>query len=199
MPLIAIDSVDGSGKTTLVEGVLRGLRSRGIQSESIHFPTNSQIGFLIKSLLRDPILNAQLLGNDKLILPLLFEADRRTKLPSMLYAKNTKNFYLLLDRFYASGLAYAIANGLDYKGATILNSIISLYPKPDHAFIIDTPISETFKRMLNREKDSFESSIALQVGVRNEMLLLARRNNWHILDGLSSPDILAGKVMETIL
>lgn len=196
MPLIGFDAIDSAGKTTLVNGVVQGLRDNGYDKINVlHFPDkDAPVGELIYKILRDPLLLT-----DPFSLALLYEVDRRRKLADMTVGKTSKDWWIILDRFYGSGLAYAKANGITDAEYHILEQICNRYQKPDKAFILDTPVESALVRMSNRNKDTFESNSVLQHSVRQNLLDLAKRNGWYVLDGNKSPDILIQAVLRVIL
>lgn len=115
-------------------------------------------------------------------------------------AKKNKKSYLILDRFEISGRSYAKAQGLSGDMLFALETICALYPKPDFAFIIDTPVDTAFKRIEGREvKDSFESSISVQSYVHNDMIQEAREKGYYILNGLQKPEFLVEQVLRVII
>jgi len=93
--------------------------------------------------------------------------------------------WVVLDRYFASGLAYGAADGLDREW---LRTIHSRLPMAIHVFI-DITVDESFRRRPIRE-DAYESDRGLLERARNEYLELFSNpktgGKWLIVDGMGT-------------
>lgn len=112
--LIALEGIDGCGKTTQTKLVADRLLSMGISVKTFAFPSQiSCVSGLLNSILRGET------KVDKITLQLLFEADRAELQPQL--RKWLEEYdVVLLDRYTASGLVYGMANGLPMTWCTFL-------------------------------------------------------------------------------
>ncbi|GMM30333.1 bifunctional thymidylate/uridylate kinase [Martiniozyma asiatica (nom. inval.)] len=121
-PLIAIEGLDRTGKTTQTDCLLETLASKQIPHTLMKFPDRTTpIGKLINQYLTDP--NFEL--NDKAA-HLLFSANRWELVDTFNKWINEK--VIVMDRYVWSGVAYSAAKGLDSEWC--LNPDKGL-PKPD--------------------------------------------------------------------
>ena len=194
-----LDGGDGNGKDTVIQNFTSRLSGIGGYSyEVLHFPSPGPIGQVIYTVLKNPVEYAYILSKP-LSLQLLFEADRYSMLDKFEAAKRSPKHILFLNRWWTSGIAYSKANGLRGKGLELVERLVQLYPRPDFGFILDTPVSVAQVRMTGRTLDSFESNVPLQVQVREELLSLARKHHFFVLDGNLPPGTLGKMVFDTVL
>lgn len=106
--LIAIEGVDGCGKSTQVELLLRGLRAHGYETYSASFPRYADpiFGDLIKRYLRGDL--GELTSVDPRLVALLFAGDRAAEAPSLRQAL-CEDRVVVCDRYFYSNLAYQAA------------------------------------------------------------------------------------------
>ena len=131
--LIAIEGIDGSGKTTQVRKTVEILKEKGIEAVYTKEPTDGEIGRFIREILA---------GNKKfrpVAFQYLFSADRVEHQEEILELLK-KGKIVVSDRYFWSSVPYgATDRGIDFKKnqneANILlvcYSILSLY----HQFIV---------------------------------------------------------------
>jgi thymidylate kinase len=200
MTLCFVDAIDSAGKDTVIQNFTSRLDDISYLYKVIHFPNGaSPIGKAIYEVLKDPVEYAYILSK-KFPLPLMFEADRLSMSDKLEQGKHSKQI-LIANRYWPSGLAYAKAQGLAGKQLEILERIVALYPKADFGFILDTPISVAQARLSDRggSGDAFESNLPLQVRVRQELLVLARKHKYFVLNGTLSPETLGKTIFDTVL
>lgn len=101
--LVAIEGIDGSGKTTLAVAVTADLARRGIRAADHREPSDGPAGRLLRSLSR---------GGDRhpMMLALLSAADRYDQQTGL---ADRECALVISDRYYLSGLAYHAADGVD--------------------------------------------------------------------------------------
>lgn len=105
--LIAIEGLDGSGKTTQARALVERLWAAGIPTILTAEPTNGSIGRLIRELIgvRDDGSEPQAIP-DSPLLALLFAADRRDHLHQEIQPTLRRGEWVVCDRYLLSSLAY---------------------------------------------------------------------------------------------
>ncbi|MEU8333683.1 dTMP kinase [Micromonospora arborensis] len=102
---VAVEGIDHSGKTTLVESLCQTLSDRGVVVERHKEPTRAPIGSLLRSLaVEEPACPTAL--------ALLSAADRHHQQPTLQAQLRTAQV-VIADRYYLSGLAYHHTDGID--------------------------------------------------------------------------------------
>jgi len=141
--LIAIEGIDGAGKTTFAKALYETLKKRGINCIFSCEPTSGPFGEKIKSALIKKESNPQ-------DLRLLFLKDRKWHVEKIILPALEAQKWIILDRYYPSTLAYQCSQGLPLKELLIENETIA--PIPDLVIYLDLPLEVAFKRIGNREK-----------------------------------------------
>ncbi len=149
--VIVFEGLDGAGTTTQAELLAQQYRKSGSKVLLTCEPTNSDIGKLIRQILR---------GNIRITprsLAFLFAADRDNHLYNALNGIVTaadKGQIVISDRYFFSSLAYQ-SIGAPYNEVEIINSF---FPFPEIVIYIDTPPDVCINRIANREvRDDFET------------------------------------------
>jgi dTMP kinase len=141
--LIAIEGIDGAGKTTFAKALYETLKKRGINCIFSYEPTSGPFGEKIKEALIKKESNPQ-------DLRLLFLKDRKWHVEKIILPALEAQKWIILDRYYPSTLAYQSSQGLPLKELLIENETIA--PTPDLVIYLDLPLEVAFKRIGNREK-----------------------------------------------
>jgi len=141
--LIAIEGIDGAGKTTVAQHVYRSLTNHGYPCVYLKEPSGSIYSRIIEIITRlkvpDPELELMLFLKDR-------EIDVRKRiLPALNRGK-----IVIMDRYYYSNIAYQSARGLDADKIRKLNEKIA--PKPDLVILLDLDPSKALERIKNRKK-----------------------------------------------
>lgn len=139
MKLINIDGPDGSGKSTLVNGLLNHYYFHGKKTEYVHFPRyDTELGKLIKS-----YLNKEVNIHPKAI-QLLYSADRInfSKFEALELAKTVD--MLFVDRYTTSGLVYGAAEG-NFATNILANEVDVI--EPDMTIILLAEPENLFSRL----------------------------------------------------
>lgn len=137
--LIAIEGVDGAGKTTQVQYLRQCLAHFEVPVEVSKEPTSLTAA-------------GKLLGASKTQgrYPLdeevrLFLEDRREHVEGWIRPWMEAGKAVIVDRYYFSMMAYQGASGADWKDIQARNEAIA--PVPDWTFILDTPVSVAIERI----------------------------------------------------
>ena len=99
--LITIEGLDGAGKSTLAEGLVRELSARGQTVELLREPGGVDVSERIRALVKDPALTVAPRAE-----ALLYAAARAQLVQERLLGLLEQGVLVLLDRFVDSSLAY---------------------------------------------------------------------------------------------
>lgn len=153
--LIVIEGIDGSGKSTCAKNLTEKLNSINIKTIYTFEPTHSHYG----AKLRDGMLSEDLEAEEEL---LLFVKDRKEHIEYMIKPALKEGYFIILDRYFYSSIAYQGAKGID------INRIINMHKgfiiKPDIVFIFHLPIDIALNRIISKRgiADRFENETYLK-------------------------------------
>lgn len=153
--LIVIEGIDGSGKSTCAKNLAEKLNSINIKTIYTFEPTHSRYG----AKLRDGMLSEDLDAEEEL---LLFVKDRKEHIEYMIKPALEEGYFIILDRYFYSSIAYQGAKGID------INRIINMHKdfiiKPDIVFIFHLPIDIALNRIISKRgiADRFENETYLK-------------------------------------
>jgi len=163
---IALEGIDGSGKTVEVHLLAKTLKKQGKKVFLTKNPTDGPLGKFIRKMLQG-----------KISIPLvsfqyIFSADRQIQqLDIVEHLK--KGDIVISDRYFWSSVAYGVADkeGVDYENSAkqevIAQSILSMYNQfiiPDVTFYLDASIKTGLSRRhdTNKEKELYENTEKLK-------------------------------------
>jgi dTMP kinase len=181
--LIALEGIDGSGKSTLHRELLRRLRRRGWRVAPWREPVDPEIG-----------LRAQVLGpTDPLAAAIEFTVDRwlaRPRLERLLRGRDL----VLTDRSFYSTLAYqgSALPAPTRAGLARLQEAASV--PPDRVLLLDLPVEEALRRVGLR--GSVRAPLEREATLRRVAAAyrrFARRGGWLVLDARSPAPELADR------
>jgi len=170
---ISFEGIDGCGKSTQVDLLIKKLNSLKIRSLLVREPGGSKIAENIRSILLD---NAnRLMSNETEAL--LMTASRAQLTREVIIPKLNEGFVVVADRFQDSTIAYqGGGRGLDISFLEMLNLFATNHLIPNMTFYIDISAKEGLKRTISNEFDRIENAgEAFQVRVRNEYLKLTKK------------------------
>lgn len=186
--LIVLEGIDQCGKTTISKLLKNKLLSLNLKTIIQTFPD--------KSTLIGNVINSYLQGNTKLSPQeshLLYSINRHEK-KNFMEKKLYNNYNIICDRYIFSGIAYSLANGLDYNFC--LNTEQYLI-KPDLTFYFDISISETNKRRKSLKTDIYETS-NFQSKVK-EAYSKIKNKDWIIINAEQTPEEITNIILKHIL
>lgn len=161
--LIAIEGIDGAGKTSIAKELVKFLKNLGYDAILLKEPSDS--------------IYAQKIRNAKERLPPeeeleLFLRDREIDALKNIIPALENGKVVVMDRYYYSNIAYQSARGLDADEIRSLNEKIA--PKPDLVILLDISPEIALERIKPRGKTTlFE---------RKEYLEKVRENFLKIVD-----------------
>jgi len=163
-----MEGIDGSGKSTQLKSLGKWLEDCGLTVSQIREPTDSQVGLLIRKMLKKPGAQDE---SFQRTLALLFAADR-TLLMDDIRKKEDMNQVILSDRSFYSSLAY---QNVEEWIAQINQYAL----KPDLVILLDLDTETAIKRC--EGTDSFEEKCFLDT-VRNKYLKLAQQHDFMVVN-----------------
>lgn len=186
--LIVLEGIDQCGKTTISKLLKNKLEELNLKTIIQTFPD--------KSTLIGNVINSYLQGNTKLSPQeshLLYSLNRHEK-KSFMEEKLYNNYNIICDRYIFSGIAYSLANGLDYDFSSNTEQYLI---KPDLIFYFDISITETNKRRKSLKTDIYETS-NFQLKVK-EAYSKIKTNDWIIINSEQTPEEITNIILKHIL
>jgi len=185
--LIAVEGIDGAGKTTIAKHLCDFLSKRGHSCVVFKEPSDSIYGRIIKS------LKSRLSPERELELFLL---DREIDVRERINPALEEGKIVIMDRYYYSNIAYQSACGLKEEMIKELNERIA--PKPDLVILLDISPSKALERIKNRENLSvFERREYLEK-VREKFLKIADERTV-IIDAEKELEIVKREVEKVVM
>lgn len=153
--LLAIEGIDGAGKTTLSQAMAAELRRCGYRVVTAKEPTQGPFG----RQLRESARTGRLPPQRELELLL---ADREQHVREVIRPELDAGAIVILDRYYLSNAAYQGAEGLDPDAIIRANQAIA--PAPDLVILLDVPPETGLARISARgdAANTFEQQDALE-------------------------------------
>ncbi|MDQ3624700.1 MAG: dTMP kinase [Verrucomicrobiota bacterium] len=147
--LLALEGIDGAGKSTLAARLAGDCRARGIPSVVSREPTDGPHG----TALRQSARTGRLSLSEELE---LFLEDRAEHVATLIAPALERGEVVILDRYYFSTAAYQGARGAD--PAEIIRRNEAFAPKPDLVLLLDLDPTSGRGRISSRggAPDAFE-------------------------------------------
>lgn len=165
---ICLEGIDGSGKSTQILLLEEWLKECGFEVMRVFEPTDSDIGRLIRKMLRDPDATGE---NFQKTLALLFAADRMVLMDEIKAAEESDKI-VISDRCFYSSIVYQNDPSWLYE----LNKFVKI---PDMVILLDLDVETALKRCDG--KDSFENNVFLEK-IRERYIELAEKNDFFVID-----------------
>jgi dTMP kinase len=153
--LIAVEGIDGAGKTTVSATLAQWCGERGLLCALSKEPTSLQWGMK----LRESAAEGRLTLDEELD---LFHKDREQHSQDSITPALDEDAIMILDRYYWSTAAYQGARGASVDEVLTFNE--DRFPVPDLVLLLDLPVEIGQKRIRVRgdQPNSFESVEALE-------------------------------------
>ena len=188
---IALEGIDGSGKSTQTKLLSKKLKSSGKKVYSTFEPTDSRIGSIITDVFKHKT------EADNRVVAGLFVADRLEHLLNKsngILKKLEEGFTVITDRYYFSSYAYqGVYMSMDWLIEA--NSLSAQLLKPDINIFIDVPPEICMQRInTNRSTIELYENLDNLKKVRAKYLeafeKLKHEEKIFITDGNRSPDMI---------
>jgi dTMP kinase len=188
--LITIEGLDGAGKTTLADGLMRDLSARGVPVQLLREPGGVEVSERIRTLVKDPALD---------VLPrteaLLYAAARAQLVEQLLEPLLRGGVVVLLDRFVDSSLAYQGAGrSLGVEDVRAVNLFATGGLSPDRTLLLRISPADGRARQqeraaepdrLEREGEPFFAAIASAY----DQLAGAEPERIRVIDAAQPPEL----------
>ena len=145
---VTFEGPDGSGKTTISQGVYKKLTQLGYNC----IYTREPGGIRISEDIRDIILDTQNTNMDIRTEALLYAASRRQHLVEKIIPALNNNQIVICDRFIDSSLAYqGVGRGIGFDEVLKINQFAIEGLFPDLTIYLDVSAKEGLKRIEGRD------------------------------------------------
>lgn len=147
---IAVEGVDGCGKSTQARLIAAALEAAGHSVLRLREPGGVAISEKIRAILLDPA-NGEMGDVCEL---LLYEAARAQLVHQVIRPALAAGKTVICDRFYDSTTAYqAFADGLDRGMVSQANELAVDGCRPDLTLVFDLPVEDALRRRSGREAE----------------------------------------------
>lgn len=189
--LIAVEGIDGAGKTTQVQLLCDFLSEIGEPFVRSKEPTNGKWGQKI----RQSAASGRMSLDDELH---AFVEDRKEHLRDLIEPSLQAGKIVILDRYFYSTIAYQGSRGGNILAITQM--MREFAPEPDAVIILDVPEELGVSRIRRRDhKENYFEDIANLRAVREVFLHLAKINQLTVIDGTASVEIVQRAVLTALL
>jgi dTMP kinase len=152
---ITFEGIEGCGKTTQVERLVKRLDREGVQFVRTFEPGGTEVGDTIRRLLLD--------SRHKSITPLteiiLYIADRAQHVEEIIKPALYEGKWVICDRFFDATVAYqGSGRGQDMELIKVLNERVTQGIRPDITFLLDCPAETGLQRAMRRNKALFRDN-----------------------------------------
>jgi len=187
--IIVIEGFDQAGKRTQSELLAKALRTRKLKCKIFNFPDyRTPLGKEIKYYLN---------GKQKFppqVIHCLLAANRWEKLKEI-QAALSKNYILIMNRYYQSNLVYGRVNGLGLKWLLNLDDGL---PKEDLVILLDIKQKDSFTRK-RTQRDRFEKNKEFAQKIIDTYRTLAKKYGWKIVNASQTKEQVHNSITEISL
>jgi len=197
---IVFEGLDGSGKSTLIQGLSAELQRRGRSFVLTREPGGTPLAEEIRRLL--------LRTDDEVPQPetelLLYAASRAQHVARVIQPALARGDWVLCDRFTASSVAFqCFARGLKREAVDWLNRFAIQGTRPDLTILLDLDVDESRRRQGHRSQngagaDRMEREAKeFHERVRRGYLEQAKENpeEWFVVDAKLGPETIRDQVL----
>jgi dTMP kinase len=196
--LIALEGIDGAGKTTLANSIQSQCLKHNIQIIVTKEPGATDLGTQIRALLLDKSLKTASRAEF-----LLFAADRAQHIEQVIKPALANNMVVISDRMADSSVVYqGYGRGLDMTMIKNINSWAMDNLKPDVVFYVKISLPTAVERIHKRREalTTFEEQeIFTKKIIAGFDDLLTTRADVIVLDGEKSSDEVAAQAISHLM
>jgi len=191
--LLALEGIDGSGKTTQARALAAALGAR-----LTHEPGATALGLALRQLLLSPEAPPLSLRAEAL----LMAADRAEHVTQVVGPALAAGEWVVSDRFSGSTLAYqGYGRGLNIAQLGRLVEWAAAGLAPDLSILVDVPVEVAQNRLATSAPDRFERlGPAFAQAVREGFLALAAADpaHWVVVDGTTDRAALSAHILAIV-
>lgn len=198
---VAIEGIDGSGKSTLSKKLAQGLKAMRLKVLATKAPGGTMTGDMIRSLV---VTNTNLEWSATAEL-FMFLADRAEACEKLIKPALDEKKVVICDRFTGSTLAYqGYGRSRDVDFIARMEEQARGGVEPDMTLFIDIPLEVSVERAQKRNarlgnETRFENEgLAFMGRVHAGYQELARIHSWTVLDGMLDEDELARNAVQEV-
>lgn len=190
---IALEGVDGSGKSTVARALVERLASSGDEAILVREPGGTALGEVVRGLL----LDSERLDDWAEVF--LFAAQRSELAREVVLPALESGTWVVSDRSYYSSIAYqGRGRGLGEDKVRAINEIGLDGVVPHHVFVLDVEPDLALARQEDPDRIGRES-VDFQSAVRaSYQSLAATEDKVVLLDGSWSPDEMVSKILQMV-
>lgn len=186
--LVAFEGIDACGKSTQIEMLKKAAVPLFPSCQVFSYPNyQTSTGEKILQMLKDP-------ERDPLVLQCLMTVNRYEE-QFLVEEVLEQGALVLLDRYWLSGMVYGAADGLPQSW---LHRVHEQLLRPDHWFVLDLPVIESFRRRPNRDDDYESNADRLKIARHRYMLWCASTPSGHLMDGQLSEQSIHENILKVI-
>lgn len=202
MPFVSFEGVDGSGKTTQVDRLVRELRRRSMTVVQTKEPDGGHIGAAIRTILVDKTRAEKLSLTEEL---LLVSAARYDHVHGVIKPALARGEWVITDRFYDSTFAFQVfETEVDPDLFSVVTQSVTGGLKPDLTLVLDLPEEISRSRRTARQETSanhdpseaFRDFGRIQQALRH--LVSLEPDRCRRVDASDSADAVAAKVLQLV-
>lgn len=193
--ILCIEGVNGSGKSTVAEALVRSLEALSRPAKRIDPANLTSFGKTVRRAILDTPAD-QLSADAE---ALAFTAARMQAAPSLKYEE--KFTTVVLERWAGAPVAFGKATGVDDALLDKLSALMTKALAPDKVLLLDVPGKVAADRLANApNKNRFETAGASSLEkIRQGYLAWARANNVPVVDGTAERELVARAVQSLLL
>jgi dTMP kinase len=190
---IALEGVDGSGKSTVARALVERLTSSGDEAILVREPGGTALGEVVRGLL----LDSERLDDWAEVF--LFAAQRSELAREVVLPALERGTWVVSDRSYYSSIAYqGRGRGLGEDKVRAINEIGLDGVVPHHVFVLDVEPDLALARQEDPDrigKEGVDFQSAVRASYRS---LAATEDKVVLLDGSLSAEEMASKILEVV-
>ena len=190
--LIAIEGVDGAGKTTQQRLLCDAFQKSHESVVCSKEPTDGPWGQKIRNSAREGRMSVE----EELH---AFEMDRRQHVEERISPALNEGCIVILDRYFYSNVAYQGSSGGDHH--EILAQMKSFAPIPDLVLLIDIPVDVGISRISNGRNETpneFEQPEFLKDCKEKFAWLAESESNFAVIDGTQRIETVHQEILERV-
>ena len=199
--LIALEGIDGSGKSTIAERLVTKMREVGTRAILSREPGGTAIGEQIREILLQQGSSSMLPTTEML----LFAADRAQHVGELIRPALAKGLIVVTDRFVDSTRAYQWgARGLERQVVDLALELATNGLEPDLKILLDLPVETALRRRMTSSNEINRldrESILFHTRVRDayHSLVVANPATWIVVDADRDTDVVSADVLRAVV